>query len=60
MKSNNYQEIRDLKSDAQAERFENDYDYPWDENYTTGIFNIDGIIKRSFNINELVTASKKY
>ena len=59
MKQNNFREIRDSNGETKPKRFENDYDYPWDENYTTGLFNIEGI-KHSLDINEIITASKKY
>ena len=59
MKKNNFNELREMNSDISSKRFENDYDYPWDDNYTAGIFNIDGI-KRSFDLSEIISASKKY
>ena len=59
MKQNNFNELRNLNDELKTKRFENDYDYPWDDRYTTGIFDIDRI-RRSFDVSEIVLASKKY
>jgi len=54
--------IRGIRRDKNVRRFENDYDYPWDERYTLDIRGVDSI-KRCIGIDGYTASgrsSKKY
>ena len=54
--------VKGIRKEIRVKRFQNDYDYPWDERYTVDFGGID-TIKRCMDFDGIITSGrtgKKY